>query len=183
MKNKFNRNISLPTFHLLKKKINLSTSINNYSSIIDIHNNYLGKLQNAKKYSSKDIFSSFIPEINDKIKLKRGNFGIEKSIYQKDFPEINTKKKINIINKNINEPYYKRNKSVIDLFKNEDSEQYRKFIKENYEFYNKNIKPNSILLKQYNQIKSKINILNQKKPNLLYGIPTYIHFQSLKPIN
>ncbi len=143
----------------------------------------MGKLQNAKIYLSKDTLSSDIPEINKKMSLKRGNYGIEKSISQKNFPEIINSNRRNIMNENINEYSYQRNKSVIDLFKNEDSEQYRKFIKENYEFYNKNIKPNSILLKQYNQIKSKINILNKKKPNLLYGIPTYIHFQSLKPIN
>ena len=181
MKNNINRNISLPTFHLFKKKINLSTSINNYSSIIDLHNNYLGKLQNAKIYLSKDTLSSDIPEINKKMSLKRGNYGIEKSISQKNFPEIINSNRRNIINENINEYSYQRNKSVIDLFKNEDSQEYKKFIKENYDFYNKKIKPNTILLKKYNQIKSKIKIYNQKKPNLLYGIPSYIHFQSLKP--
>ena len=68
MKYNLNRNIGLPTFHLFKKKNNLPTSINNYTSIIDNHYNYLVKLQNAKRYTSKEIFSSIIPEINKKKK-------------------------------------------------------------------------------------------------------------------
>ena len=183
MKYNLNRNIGLPTFHLFKKKNNLPTSINNYTSIIDNHYNYLVKLQNAKRYTSKEIFSSIIPEINKKKTHKKGNYGIEKSISQKNFPNIINEKKRNIINKNINEHYYKRSKSLIDIFKNEDSEEYRKFIRENNEFYNQKIKPNKILLKKYNHIKSKIQLFHKKNPLLLYSSPSYIEFELLKQIN
>ncbi len=173
MKKKINRNSSYPNFHSFKIYLNLPSIIKNCSSKIEKNATVLNEFENSKKLSSKGVLTKLYKKTSIKKRINLSNQNIKRENFQEERINRNINKKIT------KQPTMKKSKSVLDILKREDSEEFDLYMKQSKEFLSKKIKEDKNFLSKLKAIKRKVYI-NQKSYPLINNNPFFFHIGIIK---